>query len=123
MALSNEYVAYLGDLFAEIPDASIRRMFGGVGVFRNGLMFALATGEGTLAFKADDATVPQFEAEGAQEWMYEAKGRRTMNMGYWYVPERLFDNADEFKAWAMAAYDAAVRADAKKPPKQRKLQR
>ena len=122
MALSEEFVAHLKDLFSGIPDASIRRMFGGVGVFCHGLMFALATSEGRLALKADERTAPEFAAEGAEEWIYNGKGR-PMRMGYWYVPERLLDEADEFKAWALAAFEAAVRADAKKPPKQRKLDR
>jgi DNA transformation protein len=122
MALTPDYLRFLEDLFSTIPDASIRRMFGGVGVFRHGLMFALATGEGQLAFKADEKTVPQFEAEGASEWIYDGKGK-PMRMGYWYVPERLFDDGEEFRTWAMAAHEAAVRADAAKPPKQRKLQR
>jgi DNA transformation protein len=122
MALSAEFVSYLQDLFVAVPDVTIRRMFGGVGVFRHGLMFALATGEGRLAFKADETTVPEFAAEGAEEWVYEGKGK-PMRMGYWHVPERLLDDTDEFKTWALKAFDAAVRADGKKPPKQRRLER
>jgi DNA transformation protein len=123
VALTAEYLRFLEDLFSVVSGVSIRRMFGGVGVFRNGLMFALATSEGRLAMKTDQENTPAFQAEGAQEWMYESKGRRTMKMGYWYVPERLLEESDEFRSWALAAYEAAVRADAKKPPRQRKHNR
>ena len=42
-------------------------------------------------------------------------------MNYWYMPERLADDEDEMLEWSMKAFEVAVRADQKKPPKQRKL--
>lgn len=121
MALSAEYLAYLEDLFSIVADTTIRRMFGGVGIFRDGLMFALATGEGRLAFKADEQTVSAFSEAGAEEWVYENRSRGRKNMGYWYVPDFVLEDQDEFHSWALAAFEVARRADAKKPPGKRKL--
>lgn len=121
MAISPEFIAWLDDLFAVVPGTSIRKMFGGVGVFRHGLMYALAMSDGRVALKADEVNVPDFRAEGCTEWTYERGKSPKKSMGYWYVPERLFDDPDEMREWALAAFDAAVRADARKPPKQRKL--
>ena len=121
MSISNEQVEYLKDIFSSVPGASIRKMFGGVGVFRHGLMFALALEDGQIAFKADEITVPEFEAEGCQEWVYENKTRKSVGMGYWYMPERLLDDTEEFIDWAEKAFSAAARIDQAKPPSQRKL--
>lgn len=122
MAVSGEFVTYLNDLFSVVPDTQIRRMFGGVGIFRHGLMYALATSDGRIALKADEQTVPGFRAENCSEWTYEMRGS-SKPMGYWYMPERLADDPDDLRDWALNAYEVAVRADARKPPKQRKLQR
>ncbi|GIL00857.1 MAG: competence protein TfoX [Alphaproteobacteria bacterium] len=120
MALSKEFVDHLGDLFAGVAGTEIRRMFGGVGIFRQGLMYALATSEGRIALKADAETAERFRAEGSSEWTYAMPGRPAKSMGYWYMPERLADDPDELREWAQAAFAAALRADAAKPPKQRK---
>ena len=119
MAHSAEYIRYVEDLFSVLPGSTVKRMFGGAGVFREGLMYGLATSEGGIALKADEQTVPAMEAAGATEWVYERDGRER-RMGYWYVPESLLDEPDEFRQWAGAAFDTARRADAKKPAKQRK---
>ncbi len=117
----NEYQQFLEERFEPVGDVVFRRMFGGLGIFRHGLMFALVAGEDGLCFKADEETIPRFEAVGCGPWLYEGKGGKPVEMGYWHAPERLFDEPDEFREWALAAFEVAVRADAKKPPSQRKL--
>ncbi len=121
MAVSDEFIAYVRDLFAEVPNIAIRKMFGGIGIFRHKLMFALSTGDGNIALKADAHTIPDFQAEDCTEWVYETKDRKVKSMGYWYMPERLADDPDELLLWAEEAFEAAVRADQNKPPSQRKL--
>lgn len=121
MAVTEEFIEYVRDLFADVPNTSIRKMFGGIGIFRHKLMFALSTGDGRIALKADAQTIPEFEAEGCTQWVYEAKTKKITSMGYWYMPERLADEPDEFLIWANKAFEAAIRADQSKPPSQQKL--
>ena len=120
MALSEEFLLYLEDLFCVVPETVMRRMFGGIGIFRHGLMYALATSEGMVAFKVDDETVEGFEAAGAQEWVYVNRSGKTMRMGYWYVPEAVLEDRDALKSWALEAFGAAKRADDRKPASERK---
>lgn len=125
MAVSAETLAWLEDLFAPIDGVSIKRMFGGAGVFRQGLMFALVPGEGGLAFKADGQNAPHYAAEGCREWVYSGKSGadgkpKPMRMGYWHAPERLYDDDEAFRDWALAAFEAARRADMEKPASKRK---
>ena len=99
----------LEELFEPVGGVSLRRMFGGIGVFKDGVMFGLVDDD-VLYLKADDATRPRFEAEGSEPWVYRAgiaPSRSTMP--YWRIPERLFDDTDEFAAWARTAFAVAAR--------------
>jgi DNA transformation protein len=120
MALTREQAEWLQDLFSGIPGVSVRRMFGGAGVFREGLMFALSLDDGRVALKADEQTIPDFKAEGSTQWTYPHRSGKQMEMGYWHAPERLFDDPDEFRDWAEKAFMTALRIDARKPKSQRK---
>jgi DNA transformation protein and related proteins len=103
----------LEELLAPLGGVTIRRMFGGRGVFKDGLMFALASSRDVFYLKADEESAPAFVAEGCEQWTPEMKGR-AMAMPYWQAPERLFDEPEEFADWAKAAYAAARRMEAAK---------
>ena len=106
---------HLEELFAPVG-ATLRKMFGGVGVFKQGLMFALVADD-VLYMKADEQTAPKFGAEGFGQWVYRGRDR-LVPMPYWQVPDRLFDEPDEFREWALIAFDVAERT--KKPAAGRK---
>lgn len=98
---------FLAELFEPVGGVSFRKMFGGLGVFRDSLMFALVARD-VLYFKADDTTRGRFEAEGSGPFIYGAKdGPRSTS--YWRAPERLFDEPDEFRDWATTAFAVAER--------------
>jgi DNA transformation protein and related proteins len=110
---------FLEELFAPLGGVNIRRMFGGLGVFRDGLMFGLIAND-ILYLKADDLSRAPFEAEGSKPWVYQGRHRANVSTSYWRVPERLFDEAEEFADWARRAFDAAVRMNAAKAKPTRK---
>jgi len=105
-------VDHLAELFEPVGGVTIKRMFGGLGVFKGGLMFALVADD-VLYFKADETTAPRFAAEGFGQWLYEGRGK-SVAMPYWQAPDRLYDEADDFADWARAAFEVAVRTQ-KKP--------
>ncbi len=119
MAVSSEYLDFLIEMLVPLGPVKSRRMFGGSGLFADGLMFALIANE-VLYLKADEQTQPAFEAEGMEPFTYETKAGKRGVMSYWQVPERLFDEPEEFVSWARDAVSVALRADAAKPPSQRK---
>jgi len=110
---------YLAELFEPVGGVRIRRMFGGLGFFRDGLMFGIWQDD-TIYLKADDATRPSFEAEGCDPFVYGSKNGRDTSLSYFRMPERLLDDSDELRQWALKAIDVAIRANAAKPVKQRK---
>jgi DNA transformation protein len=118
MAASEGFIEHLRDALAGLGPVSIRRMFGGAGVFADGLMFALVTGE-TLYLKADDVTKADFEREGLAPFTYESRGR-TVTLSYWRAPERLLDEPDAMTEWASRALAAAKRSEKLKKARGRK---
>jgi DNA transformation protein len=110
---------FLIDLFADFGPVTIRRMFSGFGISADGTNFALALRAG-LYFRADEATIPQFEAEGSKPFQYQTRAKTVTVNSYWELPARLFDDSEELSAWARAALAAAQRAVLRKRPKAKK---
>jgi DNA transformation protein and related proteins len=110
---------FLIDLFSDFGPVTIRRMFSGYGISADGTNFALALRAG-LYFRADEATIPQYEAEGSKPFQYQTRAKTVTVNSYWQLPARLFDDTEELSEWARAALAAAQRAALKKRPKARK---
>ena len=107
---------FLIDLFAHFGPVTIRRMFSGFGISADGTNFALALRSG-LYFRADQETIPNFEAEGSKPFQYQTRAKTVTVASYWELPARLFDDSEELAVWARAALAAAQRAASKKRPK------
>ncbi len=112
---------FLADLFADFGPVSLRRMFSGFGISADGTNFALALRAG-LYFRADEVTIPRFEAEGSRPFQYQQRrsGKVIIVNSYWELPARLFDDSEELTEWARAALAAAQRAAIRKPKRSRK---
>lgn len=119
MAVSEEHLEFIREQLHGVGPIQIRRMFGGAGVFCDGLMFALSVDD-TLYLKADAATAPRFAAEGQAPFSYQTSGGRNTIMSYWRCPERLLDDPDEMLAWAQRALASARTAAAAKANGRRK---
>jgi DNA transformation protein and related proteins len=110
---------FLIDLFADFGPVTIRKMFSGYGISADGTNFALALRAG-LYLRADEQTIPQFEAEGSAPFQYQTRTKTVTVNSYWQLPARLFDDSEELAGWARAALAAAQRAALRKRPKVRK---
>lgn len=113
MVASETFAEFLREQLSPLGRITMRRMFGKTGVFCDGLMFGMVT-EDTLYFRVDDGN-RAFLAEAASfpSLSYEKQGR-TIPLSFWQAPERLFDEPDEFMAWAREALGAAQRVAAKR---------
>ena len=110
---------FLLDLFSDFGPVTIRRMFSGFGISADGTNFALALRAG-LYFRADEQTIPHFEAEGSKPFQYQTRAKTVTVGSYWQLPARLFDEPEELTEWAKAALAAAQRAALKKRARPRK---
>ena len=106
-----EFVEHLHEVFGEFGSIQVRRMFGGHGLFRHGLMFGLVA-EDTVYLKADESSAVHFEEKGLEQFEYGRSGKR-VKLSYFQAPDEIFDDPSEAAAWAGRAFDAAVRADRK----------
>lgn len=113
MANSSEFLTHLKEQLAELGPVAVRRMFGGAGIFYDGMMFALVAND-TLYFKADAENEHHFEDLGLTRFSYEAKGQRR-ELSYRRAPEDVLDDSDAMIEWARIAIAAALRANAAKP--------
>src|SRR3954454_18817801 len=110
---------FLIDLFSDFGPVTMRRMFSGFGISADGTNFALALRSG-LYLRADEQTIPRFEAEGSQPFQYQTRTKTVTVASYWELPARLFDDPEELSGWAKAALAAAQRAALAKDEKARK---
>jgi DNA transformation protein and related proteins len=108
----NDYADYLQDVFALFGPVTARKMFGGHGLYHDGVMFALVADE-TLYLKADGETVGDFAREGLEPFHYD-KGGRLVKMSYYRAPEAIFEDPELAADWARSAFEAALRARAGK---------
>ena len=96
------------EMFDALGAVTIRRMFGGKGVYHQGLIIAIDLGDGML-LKADAISAPDFEAANARRWSYASPSGRRVQMPYWTVPDEALDDPDQMAKWARVALDAALR--------------
>ena len=110
---------FLIDLFSDFGPVTIRRMFSGFGISADGTNFALAL-RGGLYLRADQETIPRFEAEGSKPFQYQTRAKTVTVNSYWQLPERLYDDPEDLTVWAKASLAAAQRAALRKRPKRKK---
>lgn len=100
----------IADLFSGLGPVSIRRMFGGKGIYFNGLIIAVDLFD-EIMLKADAIAAPDFAAAGCRQWVYEhRKNKSPVAMPYWSVPDGAMDDPDEMAVWARKSYEAALRS-------------
>ncbi|GMO17240.1 TfoX/Sxy family protein [Bradyrhizobium sp. TM233] len=110
---------FLTDLFADFGPVTIRKTFSGYGISADGINFALSLRAG-LFLRADEVTIPDFEAEGSKPFQYSTRAKTVVVNSYWELPARLFDDSAELAQWARAALAAAQRAKVRTRPKAKK---
>lgn len=98
----------MAPLAASIGPVVPKRMFGGHGLFYDGLMFALVSG-GQCYLKADDVTRPQFEAEGSTPFRYQSARREVTMRHYLSLPPACLEAPAAMTPWARMAVEAALR--------------
>ena len=97
------------EMFSALGPVTIKRMFGGKGVYHQGRIIAVEVRDEML-LKADPVSAPEFEAAGARRWAYETRRGKAANMPYWSIPEDAFDDPEIMARWVRLAYEAALRA-------------
>lgn len=116
MPVSPDYLQYVLEQLARMPGMTSRRMFGAVGLYSDGVFFAIVDSD-TLFFKVDDSTRESYTARGSEPFR-PYKDRPEVSMSYYQVPADVLEDADELIPWARSAIRAAIAsAQTKRPTK------
>lgn len=110
-----EFVSYVVDLMQSIGPVRAKGMFGGHGIFLEGLMFGLIA-DSVLYLKVDKETEIDFKIRGLEAFTYNKKGKE-FKMSYYQAPEEALEDDEEMNSWATKAYGAALKAASKKRKK------
>lgn len=106
MAISAEQIEFVRDLFADVGPITTRKMFGGLGIYAEGTIFALMMSDGTVRLKGVGDMPAAYEAEGWEPWVYTRKDGASSSMPYWALPEALLDDPEDACHWARRALAA-----------------
>jgi DNA transformation protein len=112
-----EFVEHVVETLRSFGPVTVRSMFGGWGIYRDSVFFALVAGD-TLYFKSDDENRAQFERESPGPFTFEKKGE-TVVTHYYAVPEDAFEDPQVMARWARLGYAAALRAASKRRPRRK----
>lgn len=113
---SHEYCDYVLDLLSEVDGVSARSMFGGFGLYKGGVMFALIADD-VLYYKVGTGNRADYEEAGSEPFTYSGKNK-PIQMSYWQVPEDILEDSDDLRQWTLKAFDVALKA--KKPKRKAK---
>ena len=108
------------ELFSVFGRVSVRRMFGGAGIYADGTMFALLY-DGLIYLKAGECNAAAFDREALEPFTYTTKEGKRGVTSYRRMPDRLYDDPHELAEWSRDALSAALQGRARKNPASRQL--
>jgi len=108
MTARNEYSQYVLEQLAGLGQVTSLRMFGGVGLYFDGLFFGLIADD-VLYFKVDDTNRADYQARGMRQFRPYAD-RPDVSMSYYEVPADALENDEELIVWARKSIAVALAA-------------
>lgn len=107
MAVNEKDKAFVEEQLSAFGDVQSKNMFGGVGFFKEGIMFAMIGG-GKFRLRADETTQGDFEAAG-MEPLHHKKATGKKPMPYWEVPVSVLEDRDVLAQWAAKSFAVALK--------------
>ncbi len=95
MSLAEADIAFAKELFSDLPDITTRKMFGGMSIYSDGVIFALIRSDAQIFIKSQDAAFSEKLADlGSEIWAYTRKNGTETAMPYWTMPEAALDDPE-----------------------------
>lgn len=120
MAEPDSFSAFLLEQLAPLGHIAPRRMFGAIGLFHQGVMFAIIADD-ALYVRVDDGNRDELREAAAEPPLNYTKRGKVIDLSFWRVAEPLLDDRDTLLVWARSALGAARRVAAKRPAKRRRV--
>lgn len=97
-----EFLVFIMDSLSTLGGISSRAMFGGHGIYKDGVIFALIA-DNELYFKTDDRNKSDFAARSSHPFTYKKKDKN-VSLSYWEVPVDILEDRETLIEWAKKAY-------------------
>lgn len=107
--MSDPFTELCVELLAPLGPVRVRRMFGGQGLYVDGLFMAIID-DGQLFLKSDEATRDRFDAAGCLPFTFPNKAGEPVVTSYRRPPEEALESPPLMLPWARLAFEAALRA-------------
>lgn len=106
MAITDEDIAFIYDLFAPLGALTHRKMMGGLSLYHAGQIFAILSADARVYLKASGDLAANMADEGAEKFEMQDKDGKSRGMNYWTLPDAALDDPDLATDWARKALDA-----------------
>jgi len=105
--MSKIYLEYVLDLLSHCDSITSRAMFGGYGIYKNGIIFAIIAHD-ELYFKVDQSNIELYKNHGSEAFTFETKGR-VSKMSYWKVPLLVMEDETQLMEWVNQSYNISLK--------------
>ena len=110
MGVSKAQIEYVQGQLERFGPVTIKKMFGGAGVYADGLFFGLIDSNDAFYLKVDDSNRADYEARGSNAFNPHMASGKSVTMAYMTVPEDVVEDPLELAAWARKSVAAAAKA-------------
>ncbi len=105
MSISDEFVEFVLGQLSQWGEVSARKMFGGAGLYRDGVMFGLIVDDAAY-LKVDDSNRKDFERAGSEPFTFVENGK-TITMSYYEIPADVLEKPVTLAQWAQRSFNIA----------------
>ena len=110
MNSKTDFLSYiLDDAMNGIPGITARAMFGGYGLYKDGVIFGIIADD-ELYFKTGDSNQKDYTSAGSRPFTYEGKKGKKIALSYWEVPSDVLENREEIEVWINKAVKVSLKA-------------
>lgn len=105
MSRDTGYLQYiLEEIMPDVPGITSRGMFGGFGLYKNGVIFGLII-QDQLYFKVNDSTREDYLSRGSKAFSFDKKNKKMISLNYYEVPSEIMEDRNEIVIWIEKAYE------------------
>ena len=107
-AEKSQFLQYvLSEVLSDIDGISSRAMFGGYGIYKDSVIFAIIADE-QLYFKVDESNRGDYEQCGSHPFVYSQGKTKSTTMSYWELPADILEDKGEIAKWVDKSYAVSV---------------
>ena len=114
MTIKDPFAEYIvSDVLGHIPGISAKAMFGGYGIYQDGLVFAIIADD-KLWFKVDETNKTDYQTAKSKPFTYKGHNDKVYEMSYWELPPEVLENHSEIAEWVVKSVNVARASKLKK---------